>query len=337
VSKLLYAINTVTVLALLFAYLSPYVSPSTTWFFSFFGLGYPFLLIVNAIFFFFWLAFKPKYAILPGLFLLIGLGSIQRIIGFDSSESTPEGIDIMTYNIGKTRIDFHYKDRQKKIDRFKKFIAQEKPDVVCVQERLPRHLKYYEEIFVGYHLHPDSDIGTAIYSKFPIVNAGNIAFNTKSHNATWADISIADEIFRIYSLHLSSNRVPNLTDNVKEIWDESKYILDKYNEHAILRVQQLDEVLAHAKKSPYPVIISGDFNDVPQSYIYRMIASEYTDAFIERGSGIGQTFRSRFFGLRIDYSFTSESVNILDHRIIKSPISDHFPVVTTIDKIPRTP
>jgi len=148
VSKLLYAINTIAVLALLFAYLSPFISPASSSFFSFFGLGYPFLFLVNAMFFFFWLAFKPKYAILSGLFLALGIGSIQKIIGFDSSDKESSGLEIMTYNIGKTRIDFHYKDRQKKIDRFKKFIAQQKPDIICLQERLPRHLKYYDEIFV---------------------------------------------------------------------------------------------------------------------------------------------------------------------------------------------
>jgi len=68
-----------------------------------------------------------------------------------------------------------------------------------------------------------------------------------------------------------------------------------------------------------------------------MIRQKYRDAFVESGQGIGQTFKSRFFGLRIDYSFASETVEILDHEILKSPISDHFPVVTTIATKPRTP
>jgi len=337
VGKILYGINTVTALALFFAYLSPYIKPTTTWIFSFFGLGYSFLLIANVSFFFFWLAFKPKYAWLSGLCVLCGLGVAQKYVGFNSAKTSPSAFDIMSYNIGKTRVDFHYKNKQKKIDRFQRFIAKEQPDIVCIQERLPRHLDYYKQIFKGYTLHPESDIGTAIYTKYPIVNAGNIPFNTKSHNATWADINIKDKIFRIYSLHLSSNRVPNLSDNVKEIWDESKYIIDKYHEHAITRVGQLEKVLAHAAKSPYPVIINGDFNDVPQSYIYKLVGDKYQDAFLERGQGLGQTFNSRFIGLRIDYSFASDQVDILDHDIIQSPISDHYPIVTTIGVDPKTP
>ncbi len=316
---------------MLFAYISPYIDPAMTGLFSFFGLGFPFLLVINILFFFLWLAFEPKYALLPGIFLALGFGAVTRTIGFNPTVTDQEGLTVMTYNIGKTRIDFHHKNRDKKIAAFRDFIKKEQPDVICIQERLPRHLKYYKEIFIGYTLHPAADdIGTAIYSKYPIINAGNLAFDTKSHNATWVDIEVKDKKFRIYSMHLSSNRVPNLTDNVKEIWDESKYILDKYNVHAVMRTSQLKEVLQHAESSPYPVIFNGDFNDVPQSYVYRMIDEKYKDAFIEKGQGLSQTYKSRFLGLRIDYTFTDESVTILDHDIIKTPLSDHYPVVTTI-------
>lgn len=329
--KLLFGINSLSVVALIFAYVSPYIPPAATWFFSIFGLGYPFILILNLCFLFFWLAFQPKYALLPGLFLLLGFTPLQKAIGFNEAQQSAEAVSIMTYNIGKTRIDFHKKGKEKKIEAFKKFIQKEKPDIICIQERLPRHLKIYKKIFKGYELHPDSDIGTAIYSKYPIVRSGNIPFNTKSHNATWADIKFKNQILRIYSLHLSSNRVTNLTDDIKEIFDKSKHILSKYNEHAIIRKKQLDKVLAHAKKSPHPVVINGDFNDVPQSYIYNMVAKRYKDAFRARGRGLMQTFIGRFIGLRIDFTFVDKKIEILSHDIIKTQLSDHYPVVTTLD------
>jgi len=318
------------VLGLIIAYISPYVPPSTTSLFSLFGLGYPFLLVTNIAFFFSWLAFKPKNAVLSGLFLLLGFGAIRKTIGFNFETPQENGISVMTYNIGKTRLDFHYKKtKDKSIERFRRFVERESPDIICIQERLPRHLKYYKKIFTGYKLYPNTDIGTAIYSKFPIVDAGNLAFDTKSHNATWADVKVKGKIFRVYSIHLSSNRVPNLTDNVKEIWDESRHIMDKYNEHAIIRKKQLDRIIGHAKACPHPVVINGDFNDVPQSFVYNTIANQYKDAFLTGGKGLMQTFRSRFLGLRIDYTFVSDDVDILDHKVIDTNISDHLPVVTT--------
>lgn len=328
--KFLYAINSLLVVGMLFAYVSPFVNPSLTWFFSFFGLGFPFLLIANVAFFFFWLAFKPKYAWLTGIFLLLGWGPVQKSIGFNSAANSPEGVSVMTYNIGKTRIDFHRKGRKKKIAAFKAFIDKEQPDIVCVQERLPRHLKYYKQIFSDYELHPQSDIGTAIYSKYPIIDGGNLPFNTKSHNATWADIKIGEQTLRIYSIHLSSNRVTNLTDDIMEIWDESVSILEKYHEHAIIRSSQLEQVLEHAKTSPHPIIINGDFNDVPQSFVYRQIAQEYKDAFIEKGRGMMKTYISRFPGLRIDYTFLSKELEVVNNQILKTQLSDHYPLLTTL-------
>ncbi len=278
-----------------------------------------------------WLAIKPKNALLSGLILLLGFNALQKAIGFNPANNADADLSIMTYNIGKTRIDFHYKGREKKIKKFKNFIQKEQPEVICIQERLPKHLDYYKQIFTGYNLHPDSDIGTAIYSKHPIINGGNIPFNTKSHNATWADIEVDKKKIRIYSIHLSSNRVTNLTDDIKEIFDESKYILSKYNEHAKVRATQLKQVLDHAAQSPYPVIINGDFNDVPQSYIYKMIDEDYKDAFREGGRGLMQTYIGRFIGLRIDFSFVSEDLKVLNHDIIKTNLSDHYPLVTTLD------
>ena len=89
--------------------------------------------------------------------------------------------------------------------------------------------------------------------------------------------------------------------------------------------------MAHAANSPYPVVISGDFNDLPQSHIYKLIDNNYKDAFRERGFGLAQTFKSKFIGLRIDYTFTSETIEILNHEVLNSDISDHYPVMTTLD------
>ena len=75
-----------------------------------------------------WLAIKPRYALLSGLLLVLGFGAITRTIGLHSADPG-EGITLMTYNIGKTRIDFHNKGKEKKISRFKSFIQKQKPDI----------------------------------------------------------------------------------------------------------------------------------------------------------------------------------------------------------------
>lgn len=312
------------------AYLSPFVHPKVTGVFSYFALGYPVLLFINSFFILFWLIIKPKYIWLSGLITLLGMNAIFRTIGFSSDVKNPSGLNIMSYNIGYARYYFGGKNSKNKIKEFKGFLKENNSDVICIQERAKWQLEIYSDIFKDYNLYSTKGKGTAIYSKLPVVNGGNIAFDTRAHNATWIDAKYNEDTIRVYCTHLSSNKVKNLTDNIKEIWDESIYILDKYNEHAVIRSNQVNQILNHSKKSPYPVVITGDFNDTPQSFIYNEMDKHYIDAFVEKGNGLGKTYMTKLPGLRIDYTFVSPDLNVIAHKILPTKLSDHYPVVSWI-------
>ena len=328
--KLFKYINALLVLLTLFAYLSPYVNPSITWFFSFFGLGYPILLILNVLFILFWIMVKPKYILISLVCLVLGFKPFNRAVGFNFEKSKSEGLKVMSYNIGHSKYYFKKSD-PKQIQNFKNFIEQEAADIICIQERAKVDMEIYDQIFEGYHLFPSEFIGTCIYSKQPILDSGNLYFDTNAHNATWVDVNYKGEQVRIYSIHLSSNKVTNLTDNYKEIWDESKFILNKYNQHAVIRSQQMEKILEHAEASGLACVITGDFNDVPQSYLYRMISKRFDDAFLSQGKGLLKTHNTALPGLRIDYAFHSDELEVLEHGIRKKPYSDHYPLITVFD------
>jgi len=314
----------------IFAYISPFVNPHITGLFSFFGLGFPILIISHLIFLVFWLFTKPKVMTLSILILILGFIPFKKTIGLSNDVKDQSGLSILSYNIGFSRLYLSGKLGKNKKQEFKNFIRRENPDVICIQERAHWQEDIYKEIFKGYTLHPNEKIGTGIFTKLPIINKGNLAFDTKAHNATWVDVKYKNKIVRIYSVHLSSNKVKDFSDNLKKIWNESLYILDKYNEHAKIRVDQIKEILAHAEKSPYPVIINGDFNDIPQSYIYKLMCNKYCDAFLEKGSGMGKTFKTILPGLRIDYAFLSDQLCVNSHQILDVDLSDHYPILTNV-------
>ena len=330
IQKLIYALNVLAVLGLIFAYISPFINPSLTWFFSFFGLGYPILLILNILFVLYWLVSKPKVAFMSLIFILMGVMPILRTIGFNKIKDVKSGVKIMSYNIGGTHLKFSNKNKAANIKAFEDFLMLNPSDIVCLQERVKWQIDIFNDLLPTYNAYPKDGLGTCIYSKFPIKAKGTIANDTKFNNVTWADIEIAKKLIRVYSVHLSSNKVKNLTDNVKEIIDESVYILDKYNEHSIRRSEQMNQVLLHAEKCPHPVFITGDFNDVPQSYVYRQVTKKYNDVFLDHGYGMAKTYNSRMPGLRIDYAFSDNNLEILDQDILKTNLSDHYPLVTTI-------
>ena len=337
--KILFSLNSLAAVLLIFAYISPFIDPTITGFFSIFGLFYPVILLLNVVFILAWLMIKPEKALLSVLLIAIGYGPLIKYFGFNTTDSSNQGISIISYNIGKTRVDFSRPDKEKYIENFRQFLQSENPDIICLQEKTKWHLDIYNDLFADYNVYPNNELGTSICSKFPIVNGGNIPFETVAHNASWVDLDINDQIIRFYSIHLSSNRITRTTEKMldnpdisnKAIWGDLKFIFNRYNKHAQIRSLQLDTLLNHASQSPYPIVISGDFNDVPQSYIYNKMCSEYNDAFTEAGFDMAKTFISVVPGLRIDYTFVSPDIKVLSNKVLKTNLSDHYPILSTID------
>jgi endonuclease/exonuclease/phosphatase family metal-dependent hydrolase len=92
----------------------------------------------------------------------------------------------------------------------------------------------------------------------------------------------------------------------------------------------VDILSAHIRQSPYPTIVCGDFNDTPVSYTYHKMRGKLVDAFIESGSGIGNTYLGNFPSFRIDYIFHSKSFRSCCFRTDRINMSDHYPVMCTL-------
>jgi endonuclease/exonuclease/phosphatase family metal-dependent hydrolase len=96
------------------------------------------------------------------------------------------------------------------------------------------------------------------------------------------------------------------------------------------RAQEVHRILYHAKKSPYPVIICGDFNDTPVSYCYQQLKSSFEDAFLEAGIGTGATYAGKVPPNRIDYIFHSDGFRATAFHIQKEILSDHRAIWTKL-------
>jgi endonuclease/exonuclease/phosphatase (EEP) superfamily protein YafD len=57
------------------------------------------------------------------------------------------------------------------------------------------------------------------------------------------------------------------------------------------RGAQADILHQKITESPYPVIVCGDFNDVPNSYTYFKVRDDLQDAFLKKGSRHGPHFQ----------------------------------------------
>ena len=186
-----------------------------------------------------------------------------------------------------------------------------------------------------------AEFGMAIFSRFPIVRHGSIAFGRLTQNhAMWADVvrpaarsgrGRADTI-RVFNVHFQSMNMADAdlataTESRAGLRQKAPNLLRRFRKGALARGAQVDTVLARVVRSPYPVLLAGDTNDLPYSYTYDQLASHLQNAWASVGLGIGATYNGRLPGLRIDQQFASPQWEVRGCRVHQElKWSDHFPV-----------
>jgi len=184
-----------------------------------------------------------------------------------------------------------------------------------------------------------AEFGLAIFSRFAIVRRGTIPFGQLSQNhAMWADLTRpaapgrrADTL-RVFNVHLQSmsmaeTDIEAATESRAGLRQKAPNLLRRFRNGAIARSTQVDTVLAHVARSPYPVLLAGDLNDLPYSYAYDQLADHLQNAWATVGTGIGATYNGRLPGLRIDQQFAGPQWQVLGCRVHQEiRWSDHFPV-----------
>ena len=332
-------------IALLFSYLSAYINPGSLGVLALFGLFYPYLLIINVFFLIFWLISEWKYASISFFTILLGVNHISSFYGVNGQASILKSTDPI--QIGSMNINAGYffrvpdlKLADKRKSTLKKIFINDDIDVFCLQESNFAVNEFIFDALPTFHKASHEKTTTSIFSKYPIKDSGSLVINErKQKSCIWADISYQGQTIRIYSVHLYSNKLTKETEAIIEersfgdqkLIDDVRYILGSYINSSKKRVNEIDIILKHIAQSPHPVILAGDLNDTPQSYIYRKIKkSGFCDAFQDASEGLGTTYAGYLPLLRIDYSFADNSnFKTLDHQIIRYRMSDHYPLVST--------
>ncbi|MCB0585408.1 MAG: endonuclease/exonuclease/phosphatase family protein [Phaeodactylibacter sp.] len=339
--RLLRWINILLILTTLLAYLAPYVSPATFWPLSFVGLLYPWLLLGNLLCIIGWLAMKKLYFLFSLGCILMGWGHFQSYVGLHfTPRDYPEGsIRAMTFN----SFGFHHGGKSGA-----RLSAEELPgsfplegmDIICFQEfPSPRHDNYFIDYIKANS--PLKNVifqkggSLAILSRYPIKAHDTHYFPNRVNGYQYADLQIEGRTVRLFNVHLQSNSVANIAEEVaeeganlqdKKTWLRIRGMMGRYKRTAILRAEQADEIAQKIKESPHPVLLCGDFNEIPQSYAYHTLSNGLQDAFKARGRGLGITYNGRIPALRIDYVMAGPEFEVLGHRIGRARFSDHYPV-----------
>ncbi|MEP6594290.1 MAG: endonuclease/exonuclease/phosphatase family protein [Ginsengibacter sp.] len=338
-----------------------YFHPSLWWFVGLLALSLPYLILLLFIFFMFWLLTRSAWLLLPAFTLAFGWPAIQNIIPFNYSsefkiEKQTNTLRVMSWNVEHFDI-LEHKTHPEVKKKMLELINQFKPDIACFQEMVggdyDRVINYlgdfkkalqFDHYYYSYNRRLDFDnkhhFGLIIFSKYPLINKQTVTDAPLEYNSTFQYVDIRDGIdtLRIFNIHLQSLKFTpqNLQYLDKPVLNtdttflESKNIASKMKRGFLKRGIQAERIKEEINKSPYPAILCGDFNDVPNSYAYATIGEHMQNAFVKKGSGIGRTFSGISPTLRIDNIFTDKKFTIKQFIRINKRLSDHFPIIADV-------
>ena len=330
IGKLIYAINALVATMLLLSYVLPYVPPKTFSLLSVLSLGVPILIVANVLFFIYWLIKLKKQLILSLFVLIIGYFAFGSFYKFSSSKTGVDSnhLSVMNYNVRLFNL-YDWISEKNVETKLIDFIKKEAPDVLSLQEYHPHKnidlssFKYKFEKLSGKKV----KYGQAIFSQYPIVNTGSIEFPKTSNNAIFADIVKNNDTIRIYNVHLQSLRINPKVENLKN--EDSDRLLKRVSQTFEKQQSQAELFLEHKEKSPYKIIVSGDFNNTAFSYVYKEIKGDLNDAFKVSGNGFGRTYDFKFFPVRIDFILADKDFEVTNFKTFNEKYSDHYPVLAS--------
>ena len=328
----------------------PYINPKHFVWIAYFGLAFWEIFAFNVLVFILLLLMWSRNVWIAVLALVISIPGIQKSFAFGhTKESAPESMKVMSYNVHY----FQHVDKEKNTEDFiaqiVNLVREQSPDVLCCQEfsafnprrTRPQCIADFAEI-VGmpyvYYNRKSNYGGNVIFSKYPVQKVTeDSGFGQENTYGVMVSVDAGERgLFHVANIHLVSYSLTNAEINAITNSHEIHNSLDTVGVKVIQKLKRAyelrsDEVVRMLEGMPPvdgPVIVCGDFNDTPLSYVYRqMQKAGFTDTFIKAGRGIKPTYGGKLPLLRIDYVWANDEVQPLRFNRNHIKASDHYPVL----------
>jgi endonuclease/exonuclease/phosphatase family metal-dependent hydrolase len=298
----------------------------------------------------FWAFSRSWRAVLPVLTLLAGFWLWPRTIAWHTQRSNLLGqptlsllsFNVQSFNINNDKEHFHPSQASRQLINwvishhatvkcFQEFYQYKPQPTLQVIDRLRKAGYVYSA-----SLHPEltekvfGDIGVITFSKFPILSQGREDFGF-TNGLVWADIKIGADTVRVINVHLQSMgiRVGRVVTQKKleGVKQETRSVLGQLRFGFIERKNQVQVVERYVAESPYPVVVTGDFNETPYGVVYERMRQKLRNGFEDGGQGFGFTYNKPPHFIRIDHQFYDPRLTVFDFRTLTQQAhSDHYPI-----------
>jgi endonuclease/exonuclease/phosphatase family metal-dependent hydrolase len=247
------------------------------------------------------------------LFMVMGFNIATPRLGKERSQ-----LRLLSCNIHRQHLDTAL---------MAEYIADVKPDVVALQGWSDLQLSLFEG--TTWNVQRVGEILVA--SRFPIGEVRPLAISEDDGdhtedvrgNAVAFEIKLPQGVIHLISLHLASphaglasmwsDRGDRLANNIERRWRES---------------ERLREAVDHIQGT---LLLAGDFNTVSESPLLREHWADFSDAFLERGTGLGFTYLVNHTQIRIDHILADSSCEVARCWVGPDVRAAHRPLVADID------
>lgn len=348
-------VNIIFATSLLISYLSVAINPAKFALPALFGLAYPYLLLINILLALTWAVLLKFEALISIVIVAMGITHLTNYIKIGRSTGRKEGtFKVMSYNVRLFNA-FETRGRNSRT-KVIAFLKTQKPDILCMQELYATgdpsdaDQEIKNMLGGGYNSHlkfiklgRNHYYGIGTYTKYPIVGRGEIVHPGSSSLSIYTDVIIKKDTFRIFNNHLQSFRLQAIQKSFlsemtsaddKEALNQVRSLSVSLRKGFILRAGQAQALKTRINRSPYPVVVAGDFNDTPVSYSYRKIRKGLNDSFVSSGYGAGFTYKGNYPPNRIDYILSGNSLDCRIFNIVRVKYSDHYPIAAWFVKKP---
>lgn len=343
---ILLILNILAALGLITTTLAGVISPTKNIMPSVLAYGYLPMLGVNILFVFLWLLmgkwqFLISTAAIVARFSFIGLffqiGGTSKV---PPADEHPNMVTLMSYNVhnfGGNNFEAHPKDSCALA--FLDLLREHQPQVLCLQEYTP-YISLTDSLellgynhFYGAHGSNTSPNGTVVFSKLPITFVKKI-----DGQKLLVEILNGEHTFRLICVHMDSYAFDqNDRDDIEHLGhlkmdSTSRRTMSKAKETVIRHEAEWNEQLRPlVSECSLPLLLAGDMNDIPSSWLYSQISKYLDDTYCDKGLGFCTTYNGSFPRFRIDMVFHSKEFTTLSYRRIKADISDHYPVLVSLE------
>ena len=303
---------------------------------------------------------KPSLSLIPLFTLAIGWETIFSLVawhpGMNMAQKKKDNIcRVISWNVKGFNGNQATSTLKLRTQDIAYSIQKWNPDIICMQEYntndrpndIANHATYFNKNYPYNYFSKDIQIaeksyflGCIIFSKYPIINAQRIAY-TNQESLIYVDLLRGDDTIRIFTTHLASYRFKQNDFIALEATAQAnsidingkKGVLRKMRTAFVERAVQAQIVKKYLDESPYPSIITGDFNDVPSSYTYKLIKGDMQDAFLAKGFGIGATYMNLSPTLRIDYIMVDNKWQVKGWESLDENLSDHHMIMADLQLV----